>query len=217
MKKNCVLATVGATSLHRQWINIRSKFDLHLIVYDDSYELFKNDTPYVTISKGYKFKLIYNYLCDNPELINQYDYFYMPDDDVSINSVKIQKLFRLMKKHQLVLAQPAIANSFYSFRHTTIQKDSILRYTNFVEIMQPCFSREALKKVLFTFDETISGWGIDYHWGKILDYTQMNMGIIDDISSEHTRPVQSDHRQELFNYMKKYNLNFNIYTTQKIQ
>lgn len=216
MNKHCVLAAIGSTSLHREWIKKKSSFDLHLIVYDDSYELFKNDSPYVTASKGYKFKLIHNYLCNNPELIEQYDYFYMPDDDISITSTNIQKLFRFMKKYQLAVAQPAIANSFLSYRHTKKHEDSVLRYTNFVEIMQPCFSREALKKVLFTFDETISGWGIDYHWGKILDYTQMNMAIIDDISSEHTRPVQSDHRQELFNYMKKYNLNFNIYITQTV-
>lgn len=216
MNKHCVLAAIGATSLHRQWISKRSTFDLHLIIYDNSYELFKNDSSYVTASKGYKFKLIHDYLYSNPELIDQYEYFYMPDDDISINSVNIQKLFRFMKKYQLAVAQPAISNSFFSYRHTTRYENSILRYTNFVEIMQPCFSREALKKVLFTFNETISGWGIDYHWGKILDYTQMNMAIIDDISSEHTRPVQSDHRQELFNYMKKYNLNFNIYITQTV-
>lgn len=108
MNKHCVLITIGASSLHRKWIKKKSLFDLHLIVYDDSYELFKNDSPYVTASKGYKFKLIYNCLYNNPDLIDQYDYFYMPDDDVSITSTNIQKLFRFMKKHQLVLAQPAI-------------------------------------------------------------------------------------------------------------
>lgn len=213
MNKHCIIATIGSTSLHREWINNNSKFDLHLIVYDDSYELFKNDSPYVTASKGYKFKLIYNYLCSNPDLIEQYDYFYMPDDDISITSANIQKLFRFMKKYQLAVAQPAITNSFYSYPHTAKYKDSILRHTNFVEIMQPCFSREALKKVLFTFDETISGWGIDFHWGKILNYTEYNMAIIDDIDSIHTRPVQSNHHQELSGYMKKYNLSFDIYSS----
>lgn len=213
MNKHCVLAAIGATSLHRQWISKRSKFDLHLIVYDNSYELFKNDTPYVIASKGYKLKLIYDYLTSNPHLIDQYDYFYMPDDDISINSTNIQKLFKFMKEYQLAVAQPAIANSFLSYLHTKRHEDSVLRYTNFVEIMQPCFSREALKKVLFTFNETVYGWGIDYHWGIILNYTQKNMAIIDDITSKHTRPVQSDHREELFNYMKKYNLNFYIFST----
>lgn len=147
MNKYCVIAAVGKTSLHPQWICKRSKFDLHLIVYDDSYELFKNDSLYVTEVKGCKFKLIYNYLRSNPNLISQYDYFYMPDDDISINSANIKRL-----------AQPAIANSYYSHDHTAKNKDFLLRFTNFVEIMQPCFSREALKKVLFTFDESKSGW-----------------------------------------------------------
>ena len=211
MNKHCVIAAVGKTSLHPQWICKRSKFDLHLIVYDDSYELFKNDSLYVSEFKGYKFKLIYNYLRSNPNLINQYDYFYMPDDDISINSANIKRLFKYMKIFKLDLAQPAIANSYYSHDHTAKHKDFLLRFTNFVEIMQPCFSREALKKVLFTFDESKSGWGIDYHWGVILDFTKMNMAVIDDVTSEHTRPVQSDHHQELNDYMKKYSLSFDIY------
>lgn len=211
MNRNCVIAAVGKTSLHRQWVNKYSKFDLHLIVYDDSYELFKNDCLNVSSIQGYKFKLIYDYLQSNPKLINQYDYFYMPDDDISINSNNIKKLFKYMKIFKLDLAQPAIANSYYSHDHTAKHKDFLLRFTNFVEIMQPCFSRDALKKVLFTFNESISGWGIDYHWGVILNYTKMNMAVIDDVFSEHTRPVQSDYHQELYDYMKKYDLSYNIY------
>lgn len=59
MKKYCVLAAVGAGSLHREWIGKHAKFDLHLIVYDDFYEKFRMDTPFISESKGYKFKLIY--------------------------------------------------------------------------------------------------------------------------------------------------------------
>ncbi|OQD42711.1 hypothetical protein BUL40_09320 [Croceivirga radicis] len=213
MNENCVMAAVGKSSLHREWVDENSKFDLHLIIYDDSYGLYKNDTPYVTTDKGYKFKLIYDYLSRNPDLIDRYNYIYMPDDDISIDSSSIKKLFNLMDKYQLASAQPAIANSFYSYPHTTKHKDSILRYTNFIEIMQPCFSQEALKKVLFTFNETKSGWGIDFHWGIILDYTQMNMAIIDDIGSNHTRPVQSDNREELHEYMTKHDLSYDIYST----
>lgn len=213
INKHCVLAAVGTSSLHRQWINHESTFDLHLIVYDDSYELFKSDSPYVTRNTGYKFKLIYNYLKDNEKLMDQYDFFYMPDDDISIDYHNIQKLFDYMEKYELAAAQPAIANSYFSHPHTFQQENSIMRYTNFVEIMQPCFSRDALRKVLYTFNESISGWGIDFHWGIILNYTEYTMAIIDDIYSLHTRPVQSSHHQEMLDYMKKYDLSFDIYTT----
>ncbi|KQX10216.1 DUF707 domain-containing protein [Flavobacterium sp. Root420] len=213
VNKYCVLAAVGTSSLHHQWINHENTFDLHLIVYDDSYELFKSDSTYVTKNKGYKFKLIYNYLKDNEKLIDQYDFFYMPDDDISIDCYNVQKLFDYMEKYELSAAQPAIANSYFSHPHTFQQENSILRYTNFVEIMQPCFSRDALRKVLYTFNESTSGWGIDFHWGIILNYTEFTMAIIDDVYSVHTRPVRSSHHQEMLDYMKKYNLSFDIFTT----
>lgn len=213
MNKNCIISAIGAFSLHRQWIKDENTFDLHLIIYDDSYELFKMDSPYITTSQGYKFKLIYDYLRNNEHLIDQYDFFYMPDDDILIDQPNTEKLFDYMEIYELEIAQPAIANSYFSHPHTFRKSNSIIRFTNFVEIMQPCFSRDALKKVLNTFNESKSGWGIDFHWGQIVNYTKFNMAIIDDIYSEHTRPVQSSNHLEMIDYMKKYNLNFQIFST----
>jgi hypothetical protein len=79
--------------------------------------------------------------------------------------------------------------------------------------MKPCFSKEALKKVLFTFNATKSGWGIDFHWGEIVEYRHMNMAIIDDITSVHTRPVQSNYYSELNDYINRNNLSVQILTT----
>ena len=213
MNECCVIAAVGKVSLHREWINKRAKFDLHLIVYDNSYEIFKSDTPFITQSEGYKFKLVYDYLINNPHFIDQYKYFYVPDDDILIDTNNIHKLFWYMEQYKLAIAQPAIANSYCSHSHILKRPNSKIRCTNFVEIMQPCFSRDALKKVQFTFNESKSGWGIDFHWGEILDYRQMNMAIIDDIISVHTRPVRSNHQEELNEYLEKYKLTREFYST----
>lgn len=205
--KWCVISAVGENSLHRNWIKSNPKFDLYLITYDNSYDIFKNDTRYIFKSKGYKFKLIYAYVINNMDVFDKYGYFYMPDDDIAIDTDNIHYLFNFMKEYNLEIGQPAISiNSPFSYPHTLRKSNSILRYTNFVEIMQPCFSSEALKKVLFTFNENTSGWGIDFHWGKIIDYRKYNMAIIDAIASEHCRPVQSDHHSELNEYLRKYNL-----------
>jgi len=209
-EKWCVISAVGKTSLHRNWIKNKPQFELHLIVYDDSYDEYKNDTKFVTPSKGYKFKLVYDYLTANQQLLDQYDYLYIPDDDIDIDTKNINCLFRLMEEYKLDIAQPAIINSYYSYLHTLRRPNSILHYTNFVEVMQPCFSREALLKVLFTFNETSSGWGIDFHWGELVDYQKYNMAIIDEVMSIHTRPVQSNHHDELRAYIEKYNLSKEI-------
>jgi hypothetical protein len=203
----CVIAAVGRSSLHREWIYNDPAFDLHLIVYDDSYERFKMDTPFITKSKGHKFSLMDNYLAKNG-LLERYKYFYMPDDDILINGGNIEKLFWYMEEYKFDLAQPAISKYYVSFAHTLRRKGSTHRSTNFVEIMQPCFSRSALKKVKFTFSTSVSGWGIDMYWAKLLKCPNGKMAIIDDVISVHTRPVRSDYSEEFNAYMEKYNLSF---------
>lgn len=180
-------------------------------MYDDSINKYKSDTPFIKHAKGYKFNLIYDYLKENEHFLNHYEYFYLPDDDIIIKPKAIQRLFFYMKKYNLAIAQPALINEYYSHSHTLKRFNSKLRYTNFVEIMQPCFSKDALKKTLFTFKESKSGWGIDFHWGEIVDYTQKNMAIIDDVMSIHSRPVQSNHFDELKKYLEKYKLTGKIY------
>jgi hypothetical protein len=216
-KKWCVISTVGKASFHRKWIKDNPLFDLHIIVYDDSYNTYKNDTRFITQSKGYKFKLVYDYLKSNQQIINTYDYFYIPDDDIYIDSENIHRLFEYMAEYRLAIAQPALTHSYYSFPDTIKQPNSTLRFTNFVEVMQPCFSKDALQKVLFTFNENKSGWGIDFHWGKLVDYHKNNMAIIDDIISVHTRPLRSNHFSDLDEYLQKYNLTMQIKEIRKVK
>ncbi len=55
--------------------------------------------------------------------------------------------------------------------------------------MVPCFSRQALERLLPTFDLTSTGWGwgLDSLWPKRLGYE--SIGMIDGTPVLHTRPV----------------------------
>lgn len=44
--KNCVISVVGESSLHKEWIRGICDFDLHLVVYDNSYAEFVNDMSF---------------------------------------------------------------------------------------------------------------------------------------------------------------------------
>lgn len=44
--KNCVISVVGKSSLHKEWILGICDFDLHLVVYDNSYAEFVNDMSF---------------------------------------------------------------------------------------------------------------------------------------------------------------------------
>lgn len=210
---NCVISAVGRNSLHRMWLKGECNFDLHLVVYDDSMEEFRGDTEYICHIKGYKLKVIYRYLEMYPELKERYDYFFFPDDDIQMDTAAINALFEAMRRYRLQIAQPVLSMSYYTWRHTLQDRYCKLRYINFVEMMVSCFSREALNKVLFTFNENETGWGTETHWPVLIDASQRDMAVIDEVSVVHTRPIQSGqaiHNRELAAYLRKYNLSTKV-------
>lgn len=222
--KDCIISAAGTDSLHRSWINgLKKNTDLHLIVYDDSYSSFKDDTPYISKGVGQKFKLAYEYLSRNYQLLEQYDYFFFPDDDIYIDDVNIEKLFFYMRKYNLQVAQPAITEMYYAFPITVRQPENEVRFTNFVEMMQPCFSREGLEKCLFTFNINESGWGMDFHWYSLVNKNQQQVAIIDDIISVHTRPSRITQSQleknssEYASYMERFGLKKSFIEFQRVK
>lgn len=130
-----------------------------------------------------------------------------------ISTEDVNRLFSMMREYQLKIAQPSLVMSYYTYKHTAFHPFYILRYTNFVEMMMPCFSRDALKAVLPTFEQKIRWCGIEMHWPVLVGSNHKDMAIVDAVSAKHTRPVQSWNslsqlQQE--NYLKKHNLSWSI-------
>ena len=212
-KKNAVFVPVGKDSLHRQLLKGDADFDLHLLIYDGSYSKFCNDSDFVACDAGYKMDMTYRYLHRHPELFEKYEYFFLLDDDIVISTEDVNRLFSMMREYQLKIAQPSLVMSYYTYKHTAFHPFYILRYTNFVEMMMPCFSRDALKAVLPTFEQKIRWCGIEMHWPVLVGSNHKDMAIVDAVSAKHTRPVQSWNslsqlQQE--NYLKKHNLSWSI-------
>jgi hypothetical protein len=67
------------------------------------------------------------------------------------------------------------------------QRGNLLRYTPYVEVMCPMFTREAFFKVADTFCENRSGWGLDWIWPK--RFATREMAIIDKVGIHHTGPL----------------------------
>lgn len=212
-KKNAVFVPVGKDSLHRQLLKGDADFDLHLLIYDGSYNKFCNDSDFVACDAGYKMDMTYRYLHRHPELFEKYEYFFLLDDDIVISTEDVNRLFSMMREYQLKIAQPSLVMSYYTYKHTAFHPFYILRYTNFVEMMMPCFSRDALKAVLPTFEQKIRWCGIEMHWPVLVGSNHKDMAIVDAVSAKHTRPVQSWNslsqlQQE--NYLKRHNLSWSI-------
>lgn len=115
----------------------------------------------------------------------------MPDDDIDTSPEILNHFFDLFHYYKFDLAQPALDHrSYYSWSILLQNKSFKFRETNFVEVMIPCFSRDAFKKLFSTFSENKSGWGLDNLWPKMLG-NNAKVGVIDDAPVFHTRPVGS--------------------------
>jgi hypothetical protein len=190
---NLVIAPAGDKSLHKEWLTGNPNFELVLLYYGDDMEVAKSytkDTPYVYASKGFKWWLTKSFIEDNIEWVSQYEYIWFPDDDVRIDTESINNLFEIAKKYNLYICQPSLLG-YASHVITQPQRNSLLRYTNFVEVMAPMMSLETVFKLKETFDSNYSSWGLDGIWSHVLGHPTDKIAIIDSIQMTHTKPPGS--------------------------
>jgi Protein of unknown function (DUF707) len=118
-----------------------------------------------------------------------YDWVWLPDDDLSANLPTLNRFFEIVRERKLDLAQPALGQGSYVAHDITVQRPHMkLRYTTFVEIMAPCFSKRALKLCRPYLDATFSSWGINHLFPRLLGYPQRKIAIVDETPVVHTRP-----------------------------
>jgi hypothetical protein len=124
------------------------------------------------------------------------------DDDVEICFDDVEKLFSLCTDFKLALAQPSLSERSYVSWPVTLNHPSFrLRFTNFVEVMAPLFSRDALVTCLPTFRESVSGWGLDMVWPVLLGNPRDRIAIVDEVVVTHTRPVDVQNGR-FYNYLR---------------
>lgn len=185
--KNLVVAVCGESSLHKQWIDGPKEFDLFVNYYGNAGSRYKNDGLFYDNAKGSKFLIMDRLQKNHPEVFDQYDAILIPDDDLLMESSDINRFFELFHEYKMDLAQPAIIG-WMSIPIVAPTINSLIRFTTWVEIMTPCFSKQAFAKCLHTFSLNRTNWGIDSLWYKLLGNPQTSVGIIDEVVAIHTRP-----------------------------
>jgi hypothetical protein len=191
MRNNLILASVGDESVHRSWLSSASRtFDVALVYFGDRPGRFREDADYYVARKGIKYSLLHDVAQNElDEILFRYSHVWMPDDDIAAETPLINELFRLAAVHGLAICQPAIGAGDVSFKALRAQPEYLLRYSRFVEIMCPLFSREALRCVLPTFKLNVSAWGIDWLWASM--FGPQDLAVIDATPVHHTRPLSS--------------------------
>jgi hypothetical protein len=118
-----------------------------------------------------------------------YSYVLALDDDIKFSAGEISCFFNLCARHNLYLAQPALKWGTNANHHVTLWNPiCTVRQTRFVEVMAPCFSKAAIKRLRPTFRINKSTWGIDYAWSSLLNGEE-KIAIVDATRVEHTKAV----------------------------
>jgi hypothetical protein len=198
-RKHLVIARVGRNSLHGQWLRDdgRRDWDLHLCPFELLLPEARAGCTSSEVIVGPKWAGL-RQLLDTWNGWREYDYIWLPDDDVLTTAANINRFFAIASALQWDLCAPALhEDSYYAHYSTMRNRNCTARCTGFVEIMVPCFSRAALERLLHTLalSNTGWGWGLDSVWPKLLGYERM--GVIDDTPVLHTRPVGAFRDAEL--------------------
>jgi hypothetical protein len=185
-----VVVRAGDHSLHPAWLGdpATRTWDLVVSYYGSDPTLYRSAEENRVDDPGAKIAGL-NALLTRDPFWKQYEYVWLPDDDLDATQGGIDEMFALVARLRLPLAQPALSwASYYSFFSTVASPSFFVRFTNYVEVMAPCFSRDFLERCLPTFPESVSGWGIDEIWPHLLRDGE-RCAILDATQVTHTRPL----------------------------
>ncbi len=199
MRKTLVIVRAGDSSLHEGWLAGCEDRDWDLLVsyFGDDPQRFRGDDVRRIDAKGPKWPALHALITELAHEIGAYEYVWLPDDDLACDKATINRIFALCRDHRLELAQPALSPDSHLGHAITLRNRSFrLRFTNFVEIMAPCFSAEFLRRCTPSFGENLSGWGLDYLWPSWVSDAG-RIAILDAAIVRHTRPVGGPNYQAL--------------------
>lgn len=152
--------------------HIERIFDIYIVYYGDNeslYEFTKQKAEFCIKNKGGKFQnLVYAYE-RNKELFEKYKYIFVLDNDIEINTLEINFMFRLAKAYNFEIIQPSLTDcSRCRADHWMMRSTPHLFATqvSFIEVNMPLFRGELLLKFLeylINIDKPIlTGDGMDH-------------------------------------------------------
>lgn len=191
-RRNLVIVRAGDNSVHPGWLaDAERNFDIYVSYFGNEENRYAESADFHENRKGMKWPVLGELLQARPDLLERYDYFWFPDDDIVTDTDTINRMFDFAAAYRLALAQPALTrNSYFSWPLLLQDARHQLRYTNFVEVMVPVLDRAALRTCLPTFTENSSGWGLDFLWPTLLQSRGAQaIAIIDATAVFHSRPI----------------------------
>lgn len=191
MRENLIVVRAGDASLHRRWINDSRarKFDLLVSYYGRIAGRYERQADHYHAMTGPRWPAHDWLLSHRSDLFERYANVAFVCDDVDADTRAWNMMFDLAAWFGLDLAQPAVVGHV---NHPIVLPASgtLLRYTSFVEVMCPVFSRRALARCADTFGASVSGWGLDALWSARLPYPEYRIAVVDRVRVTHTSPTR---------------------------
>jgi hypothetical protein len=200
-RRNLLVVRAGDQSLHPGWLAGAESRNWDLLVH-----AFGNTCPWADEEgveivravaediEGPKMRAVHSLFESRKRFFLGYDYVCFADDDLQATAATWNQVFELCAQYELQYAQPALTHDSF-MGHWTITMENRafqLRYTNFVEVMCPVFSRSFLETCAPTFVENVSGYGLDLLWSSWVSSPQ-RIAILDACPVKHTRKTFSGH------------------------
>jgi len=190
-RKHLVVVRSGPSSLHGSIIERLSEQN-----YDFALSWFSDQEPgplaagarFVHRVKGPKWPGLYATLTEYRDVVDEYDYVWLPDDDLQCVPESVSEMFETTAALGAWLAQPALTpDSYFSHAFTLQHPGFQARFTNFVEVMAPVIARDFLPQMLRLMSESVTGWGIDDLASRLVPIGKMV--VVDSTPVFHTRPL----------------------------
>lgn len=185
-----MIVRCGDKSLHRSWIDGPRNWDLVVSYFGSDPS---KDFPEAVVShhyKGGKWDGLHDFFRLFPNIIESYDFFWLPDDDIDASAATINSMFDLMTLYKLELAQPSLSSKSY-LSHLICAWNPLFKYrlVTFVEIMVPVLHVSVLRRVIPLIGAFKSGFGLDFVWQRFTSDPLKCVAVIDQVRVTHTRPV----------------------------
>lgn len=164
-----VYTSAGDHSVIRDWLKGEKNFNLWVTQYGDADKGLRDLAEHHNHRRGGKFPNLKDAWLRWPEVFSAYDAIFVLDDDIHLTGGEISQLFRILRRYNLTLLQPAFSPvGKISHRSTVAKLGSFGRYSDFAELGVPMFTREALEEFLQVYDPEIVGWGVDWWYMHVL-------------------------------------------------
>lgn len=189
--KYLLIARVGSSSLHPAWLapSAGRSFDVLLSAYCADASDPEEAGIFFEYRPGTKVAGYAEVFAAHADLISQYAYVALFDDDLLIDSASITTLFEIASSLALKIAQPALTYDSH-FTYACLLQDPAfrLRYVNYIEMMCPVFRQDVFQEVRVLYTMGYES-GIDLIWCNLVATSPRDFAVIDDVTVRHTRAV----------------------------